>query len=52
MVCFSRHFEISSLPDDFLNKDIDDVVSFDAASRKVTFDIGDNDYVYILPRTN
>ena len=51
LVCFNRDFEISSLPKGFLDKDIDDVVSFDPARRKVTFAIGGEEYVYILPMT-
>ena len=51
LVCFSRDFEISDLPTGFLDKKIDDVVTYNSNTRKVTFTIGDKEHIYILPQT-
>jgi hypothetical protein len=51
LICYSRDFKVAELPQGFINKEVNEVVSYDATSRKVTFTMGDKEHVYILPNT-
>ena len=49
-VCYQRQFPVSSIPASVLTAKAKDVVSFDSASRRVTFNIGATNYTYTLPQ--
>jgi len=48
-VYFSRDFKIEDLPEKFIDKKIDDIVSYDLKTRIVTFKVGKETYKYTLP---
>ena len=50
LVYFSRDFKIQDLPESFLERKIDEVVSFDEKTNVVTFEIGKNKYTYQIPK--
>jgi hypothetical protein len=50
-VCFQRQFPASIIPAPVLNAKAEDIVSFDASHREVTFKLGPTNYSYTLPKT-
>ena len=50
LVYFRRDLEIQELPERFLERKIDDVVSFNKETNVVTFEIGKNKYAYPIPK--
>jgi len=50
MVYFQRDFKIQELPERFLERKIEEIVSFNEKTKLVTFVVGKNKYVYQLPK--
>jgi len=46
---FERDFRVEELPDGFLDRPVEEVVSFDPATRTVTFAVGEQRVEYHLP---
>ena len=49
-VYFQRDLRIDEVPDDFVSKPIDDIVSYEPTNRKVSFTIGTRRFDYELPK--
>lgn len=49
LVYFRRDLEMQELPERFLERKIDDVISFNEETNVVTFEIGKNKYAYQIP---
>jgi hypothetical protein len=49
-VYFQRDLRLDELPDGFLKKPVGQIVSYDPASAKVVFTVGERRFEYQLPR--
>ena len=49
VVCYERHFLLCDLPENILEKQIDEIVDFNNVTRVISFDLGHKTYTYKLP---